>query len=274
MLKVGQIRKDNTTSSYLTKCNILSGDNEITTKGYDSQTVFTDFGLKIEGNFQPKVTYYLRFTAKRMTQGDWSDEEKINPPRTGDCSQVDFSLILYQSNGGDKGEHADEKIQTIENILSIEPLIKYKEGQEGFQPYGKEKIFEIVFTPDAEYQYLSFQIIRNGYDYLYNQRDYFLGGLEEKFFLKGEKGDVSIVENILKTDGTRKTVDKIGIQSRPGTMFVINREPIRLGRSGVFEINNGMRISSVGIAAPNGDEEKNIPHFLLDYGVDTKIEEN
>lgn len=270
MLKVGQIRKDNTTSSYLTDCELLiDGKNTVTTKGYSSGYVFTDFGLKIVGKFQPRVTYYLRFTTKRLVEKTWDSQY------TGDCSQIDFSLILYQSNGGNDGSHEGEKIQTIENILSIEPLLKFEEGEDPWQPYGKEKIFEIVFTPDAEYEYLSFQIIRNGYDYLFSQRNYFIDKLNEWFFLSDEKGDVCIVENILQNVGTRKTVDKIGIQSKPGTMFIINREPIRLGRSGVFEINNGMKISSVGVVAPNGSSDiKNIPHFLLDYGVDTKIEED
>ena len=78
-----------------------------------------------------------------------------------------------------------------------------------------------------------------------------------------DNGDVCIVNSILEVGVS--AVDKIGIQSRPGALFCVNREPIRLGRSGVYEINNGTQISFVGVMAPNGDDTTKIQDFILDY---------
>lgn len=90
-------------------------------------------------------------------------------------------------------------------------------------------------------------------------------------FWKGEKiyeeqdikvtGEFSRIENILH----QSNVVQIGIQSRPGALFVVNHEPIYLGRSGIYEVNNGTKITSIGVVAPNGSEKDNIQEFILDY---------
>ena len=90
-------------------------------------------------------------------------------------------------------------------------------------------------------------------------------------FWKGDKdyttehisvtGEFSRVENIIH----QANIVQIGIQSRPGSLFVVNHEPIYLGRSGVYEVNNGTKITSVGVVAPNGSDKSNIQEFILDY---------
>lgn len=77
-------------------------------------------------------------------------------------------------------------------------------------------------------------------------------------------GAFDTVTNII--DGL-KNVTQIGIQSRPGSLFVVNSEPIYLGRSGVYEVNNGTKITSVGVVALGGDKTENIQDFILDYAV-------
>ena len=58
---------------------------------------------------------------------------------------------------------------------------------------------------------------------------------------------------------------KIGFQSRPGVLVVINQQPIRVGRSGIYQINNGTPITSFMITAPGGADNSKIDAFLLDY---------
>jgi len=58
---------------------------------------------------------------------------------------------------------------------------------------------------------------------------------------------------------------KIGYQCRPGSLIVVNKEPIRVGRSGIYEINNGTIIDSFMIASPGGSDNSKIDAFLLDY---------
>jgi len=58
---------------------------------------------------------------------------------------------------------------------------------------------------------------------------------------------------------------KFGYQCRPGSLIVINGEPIRVGRSGIYEINNGTIINNFMIASPGGSDNSKIDAFLLDY---------
>jgi len=63
------------------------------------------------------------------------------------------------------------------------------------------------------------------------------------------------------TDGYWK---KVGVQSRPGSLVVINKEPIRLGRSGIYELNNGTKITSFMIV-PDTRGYGHLDPFLVDY---------
>ena len=80
------------------------------------------------------------------------------------------------------------------------------------------------------------------------------------------KGQVCELNNLLNYSNSSNWL-KLGYQSRPGNLIVINKQPIRVGRSGIFEINNGMVIDSFMIAAPGGayPGAANIDAFLLDY---------
>ena len=112
-------------------------------------------------------------------------------------------------------------------------------------------------------------------DALYNEET---GEQEIIFVWQGEKehetipievtGEFSEANNILG----EITADKIGIQSRPGSLFVVNDEPIYLGRSGIYEVNNGTKIKSVRVIAPGGSTISKIQDFILDYAY-TPVEE-
>lgn len=82
-------------------------------------------------------------------------------------------------------------------------------------------------------------------------------------------GECSKLNNIFEGKGVTP-LSKIGYQARPGSIIVVNNEPIRVGRSGIFEINSGIEINSVKIAAPNGVDPKNLDAFLLDYAYTKK----
>lgn len=58
---------------------------------------------------------------------------------------------------------------------------------------------------------------------------------------------------------------KFGYQSRPGNLIVVNGEPITIGRSGIYEIDNGTKITSFMVASPGGSNNDKIDAFLLDY---------
>lgn len=57
---------------------------------------------------------------------------------------------------------------------------------------------------------------------------------------------------------TYKNITKLGIQARPFTYFLINKEPIRVGRNGIYELE-GININSI-YAAPLAKD-----NFIIDY---------
>ena len=262
MLKVKQIRKNNSGSTtYLTP--ITFTPSSITTRGYESDietTVFTDFALKVTNKLTANQSYYLRFAAKRPQKTDGDKPY-------GDPDEISFNIVLYQEDGGEEGLHDNEKTQTIEKNLKLSPWL---------EQYNSEwQEFTVVFTPNEDYEYIALRINRIGYDYVYektpNRRVPFVYNTTDtsKNTLNfTDKGDLALINNILTIPSGIGSALKIGIQARPGTLFCVNREPIYLGRSGVYEINNGTKISFVGIAAPNGNETANVPDFILDYAYD------
>jgi len=251
MLKVKQIRK-NLDFNYLSSQNFTPAF--VRTKGYESDegaNTYDDFAINYE--FIAGRTYYLRFAAKRKIVDSDNYEAK---------DSIKFNLILYTDNGRDTGgDHAQEKIQTIARDLILDPYVP--------SGYNKEwKSFTVVFTPNESYKYLSFKVNRIGYDYS-QYPDYRVPFIYSNQPAAGEttldftnNGDFALINNVLPSN---ITATKIGIQSDPGTLFCVNREPIYLGRSGVYEINNGTKISFVGVAAPNGDNVSNIQDFIFDY---------
>lgn len=51
-------------------------------------------------------------------------------------------------------------------------------------------------------------------------------------------------------------VVQLGIQADPGFIFLINGEPIKIGRRGFFEAPNGYEITDIAVTEPN---------FIMDY---------
>ena len=251
MLKVKQIRKDINTN-YLSSRTFTPAS--VRTKGYESEegaNTFDDFAINYD--FENGKTYYLRFAARR---------KEVDSMDYGPEDSIKFNLVLYEKDGGGSGDHAQEKTQTIARDLILDPYVP-----EGYNKRWKS--FTIVFTPnDAHYKFLSFKVNRIGYDYLNYDSGYRTPFIYSNEPITGDntlnftnEGDFAIINNILPNI----VADKIGIQSDPGALFCVNKEPIYLGRSGVYEINNGTKISFVGVAAPNGDDNTNIQDFIFDY---------
>ena len=262
MLKVGQIRK-NTSTTYLT--DLTFTPTIVRNAGYEgSDDVFEDFAIELNGsNFLANTVYYVRVKIKR-----YPEETDEGEKAYGDPSYVNFSLNLYQKNGGESGQHSQEKIQTIGKQI-MAPFFSSRVNEEWVE-------YTWTFTPNDDYKYLCFKVNRIGYDYIHSDDPrvpfiYEGEGSPNNTMDFTENGDVCSVNNILPN----QKMIKIGIQSRPGTLFVVNREPIVLGRSGIYEINNGTNITSVGVIAPNGGSDiTQIQDFLLDYGYDNSSEED
>lgn len=284
--KVAQLTKSNNTSyKYMipvtTKVSIVSSPNPFKSNNIST---FQDFAIQPINNsgtvvsFSSEEVYYLRFSIYRVPQFYYSG---IVQGRTGanqGADDIGLQILL-------KKEGQDEQANPPEQIGNC---TIFKTEQENLS-----SSFSFVFKPTRnDFDTLIFRIIRIGYDVLENNprqwlvNPYLESGQETsmsnpRYDIGGNTiTEMSIPENrIIYGDNNswqfctlRNLIPSnsswlhFGFQSRPGTLIVVNGEPIIVGRSGIYEINNGTMIKSFMIAAPGGSiSNNNIDAFLLDY---------
>lgn len=286
-IKVGQVRK-------------LAGTNYITDLPHTfstfnvvgvGNTIFSEFA--IIGNFNINTTYYVRLLINRIDINEHMGD--TTAAGDNDPHNLNIDIRLYAEN--DESSH----YQTIGEPVLIQPYfndstVTILESETSFinwcdaciadgnpaipapaQEYytvlknlyqnrvdsntGRQsnitvpyQSVELVFTPYENATCLVFQLRRVTYDYTVQPR---VLTIVEQDISSSTQRDVAVVNNILP----KSLVNKIGIQTRPGSLVVINQEQMRVGKSGVLEINNGIPITSVSMVAPNN----NIDDFILDY---------
>ena len=90
--------------------------------------------------------------------------------------------------------------------------------------------FELLFTPLIQFDCILFQLQRTIEDYRTGTR-YPVIVYEE----------LSLVKNMLSSQIKQGvSLMKMGIQSRPGLLMCINGEEIHIGRTGIYEVKNGI----------------------------------
>ena len=121
-------------------------------------------------------------------------------------------------------------------------------------------IFEIVISPSDNHVFdrIYFELNRELIDYNTHIADDIYG---RTLSIEIERLDeiynvIDFLENSIDTD----TLKQIGVQGPPGLLMSINGEEIRIGRSGLYEINNGVSVSFIGFII-----EQNEKYFVLDY---------
>ena len=280
-LKIGQLR-----NSDLSSVSRLMQVLNITTQEVNTQNPFEekedvhpfqDLALKFadDGKFLKGNTYYLNFKMQKIPEYFYSG--KMNFQTYRDADQLDFTLTLANK---------DNKDSTVTESLDSFSLKTRTTRPDDLEP--EYTFFETVFTPTQDFTHLIFKVARRTYDaFTPNMesetepggRKWLTGDITDpegqerttatgekikvradatKIIYSGTECDFCLLNNIIPNGTTWK---KFGFQSRPGTFIVVNGEPIRVGRSGIYEINNGTKIKSFMIAAPG----RNIDAFLLDY---------
>ena len=121
-------------------------------------------------------------------------------------------------------------------------------------------IFEIVISPSDNHVFdrIYFELNRELIDYNTHIADDIYG---RTLSIEIERLDeiynvIDFLENSIDTD----TLKQIGVQGPPGLLMSINGEEIRIGRSGLYEINNGVSVSFIGFII-----EQDEKYFVLDY---------
>ena len=304
---IGQIRNSHITNFLTPVQNIVycygsdeNGDHPpgIPTAGFGSAR-FYDFAICLGADisnpieFTANQDYYLRFTIKRQLH------HGAILPDSDDKSVFKINLRLIKERTSD-GVYSYGQYQNLDTDLIFQPYLD-KIDKPINEPYVG---YETIFRPrDSGYKYLAFLLSRVQQDYYdkystnpdnFNPRSIYDGTAEGQYIFINENisgiegledqerstGDLCVINNILPTLGSGNdakyyAMEKIGIQTKPGTLLCVNHEPIRVGRSGIYEVNNGVKVYFVGICGPDGDNKDNINEFVLDYAYnDNPTEDN
>lgn len=113
---------------------------------------------------------------------------------------------------------------------------------------------EFIFSPIAtRYNSILFQLSRTSEDYMENARIPVIVYEE-----------ISIINNLISSKiGKDVSLVKIGVQSRPGLLMCINGEEIRTGRTGVYEIKDGVLYVSFFAVITNAKDNATILNTAL-----------
>lgn len=121
-------------------------------------------------------------------------------------------------------------------------------------------IFEIVIPPNQSYNQIQFVLNRVLIDYNNENEDGTYGRKVNMEILKLKEiyNVIDFLNPAIKNTGRLK---QIGVQSAPGLLMSIDGEAVRVGRSGIYEINNGISVSFIGFIVEPDDNK----YFILDY---------
>ena len=229
MYKFGQFRKSQL-SSYLIPLEYTLNDLAVQSS-LSRGITFIDKGIDLDNALQAldsggkQKSYYIRFKIYKQTTKQFITVRLVNTEKTSD------------------------NVQTIENLeIDAGNADDYS-------------IFELVLSPNDNHTYnqIYFELNRELIDYNTLNTD---GTYGRKIILTIDNlSEIYNVINFLQTSIENKGVLKqIGVQGPPGLLMSINGEAIRVGRSGLYEINNGINTSFIGFIIE--DDEK---YFILDY---------
>ena len=130
--------------------------------------------------------------------------------------------------------------------------------------------FEMIISPNSDYDQIQFILNRDGTDMSIgpgNSSQMSPSELDDYYgrVIKIEIENFSLIYNIMEklsgSIGGKNRLKQIGIQGPVGLLMNINGESIRIGRTGIYEINNGVTITSIGFII----EKDNTDNFILDY---------
>lgn len=120
--------------------------------------------------------------------------------------------------------------------------------------------FEIIIPPNQSYNQIQFILNRISIDYNNENEDGTYGRKINMEILKLKEiyNVINFLNPAIENTGRLK---QIGVQSAPGLLMSIEGEAVRVGRSGIYEINNGISVSFIGFIVEPDDNK----YFILDY---------
>lgn len=216
-------------NSYFTPLEMDFGYQETTNVTSNDITFYNICGnLSGENIVNNQNCYYLRFGIKQR-----NDSEQI------------FYL----------------KLKNTSEIEDNEQLIEeYKVSQGTGTVY-----FEVIISPNSTYDQILWELQRTAFDYkMINS-----SGLSGRIINITDCTFAKIIDVLTTLKSTYPGLEhlvKVGIQGPPSLLMCINREQIRLGKAGIYEINNGINVVSMGFIPKSSSESSNgLEYFIMDF---------
>lgn len=157
----------------------------------------------------------------------------------------------------------------IQNItLKMVDDTKQEDNEQGIElikvPAGNTTdyvIYDFVLKPNSNYNQIYLILSRTMADYNIDLGNGFYGRQ-----INLEIIQVQEITNLLETYlpsriDHKRLLKQIGVQGPPGMLMSIDGEGIRIGRTGIYEINYGISISFIGFIIDSSDTT----NFILNY---------
>lgn len=229
---IGQFRKDSLSgASYIqpiTNCSVTTVTTDwSSSESSDFNITFYDTALSLNQSLQQGHFYFLKVEIERQTL-----RQRISINLKNDSAKQTISSFLIP---------AGLNLQASSNKIAV---------------------LETVIAPNQDYNIIVLQLQRQIPDDFQNSDRQVnivsqgTGNNKTYNYVLGE------FTNILTNIGC-SSFTKMGIQGPPGLLMCINGEDIRIGPSGIYEIKNGYKITNMGIAILDSNNNSN--NFIIDY---------
>lgn len=125
--------------------------------------------------------------------------------------------------------------------------------------------FEVILSPNATYNQVLWELQRTALDYRMLNADDTYGRVMNVVDYTYTRL-IDVLTTLKSTYTGMEYLTKIGIQGPPSLLMCINREQIRLGKTGIYEINNGITITSISFVPKESTlSSDGLDYFIMDF---------
>lgn len=125
--------------------------------------------------------------------------------------------------------------------------------------------FEVLLAPNATYNQILWELQRTALDYTMLNADGTYGRVMNIVDYTYTRL-VDVLATLKSTYSGMEYLTKIGIQGPPSLLMCINREQIRIGKTGIYEINNGINITSISFVPKESTlSSDGLDYFIMDF---------
>ena len=125
--------------------------------------------------------------------------------------------------------------------------------------------FEVILSPNATYNQVLWELQRTALDYNMLNADDTAGRVINIVDYTYTRL-IDVLTTLKSTYTGMEYLTKIGIQGPPSLLMCINREQIRIGKTGIYEINNGINITSISFVPKTSTlSSDGLDYFIMDF---------